>query len=60
MEDKTTQLDRSGAQLKVKHKMDVSNFLGALNPKDIIDWIGELEYYFKLEDIGDPFRVRLA
>ena len=40
--------------------MEVSNFLGTLNPEDLIDWIGELEDYFELEDIGDPLRVRLA
>ena len=60
MEDKVGWLDRFGAQLKLKHKMDVSNFLGTLNPEDMIDWIGELEDYFELEDIGDLLRLRLA
>ena len=46
--------------MKPKHKMEVSNFLGTLNPKDLIGWIGELENYFELEDIEDPLRVRLA
>ena len=40
--------------------MEISNFLGTLNPKDLIDWIGELEDYFELEDIEDPLKVRLA
>ena len=40
--------------------MEVSNLLGAFTPKDLIDWIGELEDYFELEDIEDPLRVRLA
>ena len=40
--------------------MEVSNFSGTLNPEDLIDWIGELEDYFELEDIEDPLRVRLA
>ena len=40
--------------------MEVSNCLGTLNPKDLIDWIGELEDYFELEDIVDPLKVRLA
>ena len=40
--------------------MEVSNFSGTLNPEDLIDWIGELEDYFKLEDIKDPLKVRLA
>ena len=40
--------------------MEVSNFSGTLTPEDLIDWIGELEDYFELEDIDDPLRVRLA
>ena len=40
--------------------MKVSNFSGTLNCEDLIYWIGELEDYFELEDIGDPLRVRLA
>ena len=51
---------RPRSQLKLKHKMEVSNFSGTLNPEDLIDWIGELEDYFELEDIEDPLRVRLA
>lgn len=51
MEYKIGWLDRSKAHLKLKHKMDVPNFLGNLNPEDMIDWIGELEDYFELEDI---------
>ena len=34
--------------------MEVSNFLGTLNPEDLIDWIGD-----EVEDIDDPLRVRL-
>ena len=40
--------------------MDISNFLGTLNPRDLIDWIGELEDNFELNDIGDFLRVRLV
>ena len=40
--------------------MEVSKFLGTLNPEDLIDWIGELEDYFELEDVKDLLRVRLA
>ena len=39
--------------------MEVSNFLGTLNLEDLINWIGEMEDYFELEDIEDPLRVRL-
>ena len=46
--------------MKLKHKMEVSNFLGTLNPEDLIDWISELEDYFELENIEDPLSVRLA
>ena len=58
--NRTGQNDGSRSQLKLKHKMEVSNFLGTLNPKDLIDQIGELEDYFELEGIEDPLRVRLA
>ena len=54
------QFSRLGSQLKLKHKMEVSNFLGTLNPEGLINWIGELEDYFELEDIEDPLRVRLT
>ena len=47
-------------QLKLKNKMDVSNSSSTLNLEDLIDWIGELEDYFELDDIGDPLKVRLA
>ena len=40
--------------------MEVSNFLGTLNLGDLIDWIGELEDYFELEDIEDLLRLRIA
>ena len=40
--------------------MEVSNFLGTLNPEDLIDWIGELEEYFELEGIKYLLRVRIA
>ena len=51
---------RLESQLKLKHKMEVSNFSSTLNPEDLSDWIGELEYYFELEKIEDPLRVSLA
>lgn len=54
------QFARSGSQLKLKHKMVISNFLGTLNLEDLIDWIVDLEEYFELEGIGDPLKVKLA
>ena len=53
---RSSQFSRIGSQLNLKHKIKVSNLLGALNPKDMIDWISELEDYFDLEDIEDPLR----
>ena len=35
--NRVVQLDRSGTQLKLKHKMEVSNFSSALNLEDLID-----------------------
>ena len=51
------QLDRSIFQLKLKHKMEVSNFSGTLNPEELIDQIGKLEDYFDLKEIEDPLKV---
>ena len=60
MENRVGYLAQPESQLKLKHKMEVSNFLGTLNPEDLIDWIRELEDYFQLENIEDPLRVRLT
>ena len=59
IEGNTSKLNRSRTQVKLKHKMEVSNFSRILNPKELIDWIGEMEDYFELEDIGDLLRMRL-
>lgn len=47
-------------QVSKIHKVEVSNFSGSLNPKDLIDWIEDLENYFKFEDVKDQHRVQLA
>ena len=60
MQDVIGWLNWSDTKLNLKHKKDISNLTRTLNPKDLIDWIGELEDYFELEDIGDPLKVRLA
>ena len=57
MEDGIGWLDRCEVQLKQNYKTQVSNFLDTLDPKDLIDMIGELEEYFELEDIGDLIRL---
>ena len=38
---------------------EVPTFSGNLNPKELIDWINELEY-FEYEDIEDPDRVKFV
>ena len=37
---------------------DVPTFSKNLNPKELINWINELEEYFEYEEIKDPNRVR--
>ena len=46
MGNRVGQFARLGSQLKLKNKMELSNFSGTLNSKELIDWIGELEDYF--------------
>ena len=41
-------------------KFEVPTFLRKLNPKELIDWINELEEYFEYEEIEDPDRVKFA
>ena len=60
MGNRVGQFSRPKSQLKLKHKMVVSNSSGTLNLQDLINWIGELEYCFELEDIQNPLIVRLA
>ena len=57
---RTNHFLRLGSQLKLQYKTEVSNFSCTLNPKDLIDWIGELKDYFELEEIKEPLKVRLA
>ena len=60
MGDRAGQFSIPRFEFKLKHKMEVPNFSSTLNPIDLIDWIGELEDYFELEEIEDPLRVRLV
>lgn len=50
---------RAVAQVSKVRKVKVSNFFETLNLEDLFDWIGELEDYFKFEDIKDPQRAQL-
>ena len=56
MGNRVGQLAQPESQLKLKHKMEVSNFLGTFNLEDQIDWIGELKDYFEIKDIEDPLK----
>ena len=47
-------------RLEKRHKFDVLTFLGKLNPKELIDWINELEEYFEYEEIEDLDRVKFV
>ena len=41
-------------------KFEVPTFLGKLIPEELINWINELEEYFKYEYIENPNRVKFA
>ena len=41
-------------------KFDVPTFLGNLNLEELINWINELELYFKYEEIEDRDRVQFV
>lgn len=58
-EDRIARLPRLAAQFS-NSRMKVSTFSSTLKPENLIDWIGELEDFFELEEIEDPLRVRLA
>ena len=41
-------------------KFDVPRFLGNINLEELIDWINELEEYFRYEEIEDLDRIKFA
>ena len=41
-------------------KFDVPTFSRNINPKQLIDWINELEEYFEYEEIEDLDRVKFV
>ena len=47
-------------QFGKRHRIEISNYSKFLDPKELIDWINELEDHFELENIIDTQRVRLA
>ena len=46
--------------MKDIYKMEVFTYSGSLKPKEVIDWVGELEKYSDMEHIEDPKRVNIA
>ena len=52
-------LFRAISKIGKRPKFEVPTFLGNLSPKELIDWINELEY-FEYEDIDDPNRVKFV
>ena len=57
---KEERLFRAISKIGKRHKFEVLIFSRNLNPKELIDWINELEEYFKYEYIEDPNRVKFA
>lgn len=43
-----------------KPKLDTPIYSNCLNPKELIDWIGEMEKFFEFKKISDRRRVRFA
>lgn len=41
--------------------MDVPKFYGSMSPEELmVDWLNEMEEYFKFEEIEDPDKVRFS
>lgn len=38
--------------------MEVLSFGGSLKPKELLDWIRDIEKYFDWEEMEDPKRVK--
>ena len=53
-------LFKARTKIGKRPKFDVLTFSGKLKPKELIDWINELEEYFECEDIEDLDRVKVA
>ena len=51
---------RAMSKIGKRPKFKVPTFLGNINPKELINWINELEEYFEYEDIEDPNRVKFS
>lgn len=53
-------LIRAISKIGKRPRAEVPSYSGSLNPKELIDWINELEEYFEYEEIEDPNRVKFA
>ena len=55
-----TRILKAMSKMWKRPKIEVSTFSGSLGPKELIDWINEIDEYFEYEEIEDPNRVRFA
>jgi len=46
--------------LKENPKTETPTYSGSLNPKELIDWVRDMETFFDMEKIEDPRRVKMA
>ena len=44
----------------VKPRIEVSSYVGGLNPEELVDWINELNKCFDYEEISEDKRVKFA
>ena len=54
------QLITAISKIRKRPIAEVPSYSGSLNPKELIDWINELEEYFEYEEIEDPNRVKFV
>lgn len=51
-------LCKSLTKIEKRSKFEVPTFSRKINPKELIDWINEIEEYFEYEEIEYPIRVK--
>ena len=44
----------------VKPRIEVSSYVGGLNPEELVDWINELNKCFDYEEISEDKKVKFA
>jgi hypothetical protein len=58
MDPREVRLIRAILKIGKRPKVEVSNFSRNLNLEELINWINDMEEYFKYEEIEDPERVK--